>query len=161
MNADYISECFQLTDTGQVLWRERPATHFASPAGYRSFNSKNAGKPAGYTRKDGYVVVSLTHQGKKRPVFLHRIVWVLVSGAWPVYGIDHINRIKSDNWPANLRDVPQRVNCANRPDSSTTTGVQKVGNRFIAAARIDGRQKYLGSFNTEQEAGAAYQAAVG
>lgn len=69
------------------------------------------GLPAGsIDREDGYVEICLDRRDYKA----HRLAWLYVTGAWPVYGIDHIDRDKTNNRFINLRDVPHSVNLKNR-----------------------------------------------
>lgn len=58
----------------------------------------------------GYVVVKVN--GKKYRA--HRVIWLWVYETWPTLGLDHINRVKSDNRMENLREVSQRENNQNR-----------------------------------------------
>jgi hypothetical protein len=51
----------------------------------------------------------------------HRLAWLWMTGEWPKYGIDHINRNRLDNRWSNLRDVPHRVNQANKGIMKTNT----------------------------------------
>lgn len=44
----------------------------------------------------------------------HRIAWLLATGEWPRFEIDHINGVRWDNRLANLRDVPHHVNQLNQ-----------------------------------------------
>ncbi len=37
-----------------------------------------------------------------------------MTGEWPVYEVDHINRKRHDNRWLNLRDIEHDANCANR-----------------------------------------------
>lgn len=56
----------------------------------------------------------------------HRIK-PLTHGEWPKGYIDHINRIKTDNRPCNLRDVSAQINRHNRgQDRRNTSGVTGV-----------------------------------
>jgi hypothetical protein len=46
--------------------------------------------------------------------YVHRVVWFLCKGTWPVHEIDHIDQNPANNRIENLRDVPHVVNCNNR-----------------------------------------------
>lgn len=46
-------------------------------------------------------------------VFSHHIAWSWLTGRWPERHIDHVNRNRSDNRAANLRDVSQSENIRN------------------------------------------------
>lgn len=97
----------------------------------------------------------------------HRLVWLHLYGEWPEHGIDHINGRRSDNTAANLRSVPQSENVQNqrkaRRDNKSTglLGVSRPSGRSKYRAQImaQGRNRYLGYFDTPEEAHAAYLAA--
>ncbi len=75
--------------------------------------------------------------------------------------MDHLNGDASDNRLANLRDVPQEVNQQNQrranADSKTgLLGASPRGPRFQAAITTQGDRRYLGLFDTAEEAHQAY-----
>jgi hypothetical protein len=121
------------------------------------------GQLAGNLRKDGYMQISVTW-GLKRKLFLsHRLAWFYVYGVWPKNQIDHINGVRIDNKIENLRDVTIRENNqnVNRHRNGSLVGCcfRKKYNNWEANIKINGKQKYLGVFNTEQEAHSAYMVA--
>jgi hypothetical protein len=83
-----------------------------------------------------------------------------------VMGVDHINHNGLDNRQSNLRKCNQSLNAANtRVQKGTITGFkgvhpQSLGKKFIAKINIGGKQTYLGSFVTPEEAARAYDAAA-
>jgi len=84
-----------------------------------------------------------------------------MTGEWPKYQVDHINREQSDNRWSNLRDVPQIVNLQNksraRSDSTLgIIGVRKNGSGFMASLGHNKKVIYLGTFRTTDEATEAY-----
>jgi hypothetical protein len=94
----------------------------------------------------------------------HRLAWFYVHGRWPEHEIDHINGERSHNAIDNLRDVPRAINRQNlrRPHRDNSTGflgVRKNGERFAALIQVDKSPKYLGTFDTPEEASQAYIAA--
>ena len=94
----------------------------------------------------------------------HRLVWLHVYGVHPKQEIDHIDGDKLNNRVANLRDVGRAVNAQNlrRPLKHAAVGLLGVspsGAKFTARVQIDGRQVYLGTFDTPDCAHAAYVAA--
>lgn len=95
----------------------------------------------------------------------HRLAWFYVYGKWPKYHIDHINGNILDNRIANLRDVAVRTNSQNRKEHRTGklpgTSFEKSRNKWVAAAQINGKTRYLGRFSSEIEAHQAYINAVG
>lgn len=91
----------------------------------------------------------------------HRLAWLYVRGEWPVGYLDHINGVKTDYRICNLRDATQHVNMQNlrkptRLNRSGYLGVCRNHNRFRATIKIDGKQKFLGNFDSAEEAHAAY-----
>lgn len=72
--------------------------------------------------------------------------------------IDHINRDTFDNRRKNLRIVDRSTNCINRAIHSNNTsgckGVYKIFNydRYGVQINVDGKRKYLGSYDTFEEA---------
>ena len=55
---------------------------------------------AGSVHSTGYVRIGI--DGRKYTS--HRLAWLYVHGVWPSDQIDHINRNRSDNRIANLRE---------------------------------------------------------
>lgn len=91
----------------------------------------------------------------------HRLAWLYVHGKWPDKVIDHINGIPYDNRIANLRDVDMSANLCNQRrakshNASGVLGVRAHKNRFTASISIRGENHFLGSFNTAEDAHAAY-----
>ncbi len=79
--------------------------------------------------------------------------------------IDHINGDRTDNRICNLRDVTSAGNSCNRRrqdrNTSGVTGVawDKRASRWQARIGLNGKQKYLGYFDSLDEAVAARKAA--
>lgn len=78
---------------------------------------------------------------------------------------DHIDGNGLNNQRSNLRTVTHQQNMMNRRGKRGGTSVFKgvfldlstnQKNKWRAAIRVDGRNKYLGRFYTEEEAGKAY-----
>jgi len=68
--------------------------------------------------------------------------------------IDHINRVRTDNRVENLRIATPKQNCFNR---NNTKGYSKYKNgKCRVFIYIEGKQKYLGTYNTEEEASKVY-----
>jgi len=93
--------------------------------------------------------------------YAHRLAWLHIHGEWPVGVIDHVNGNPADNRIANLRDVPQRVNCENKraPLANNQVGflgVSPHGQKFAANICAHGESKYLGRFECAEEAHKAY-----
>lgn len=111
---------------------------------------RKTGKRAGTQHRLGYrnVVIS------GRTYAEHRLAWVLATGAWPVYDIDHINRVRNDNRLCNLREATRTENCQNQPvrksNRSGVTGVyfHKISGKWAASINIAKKQVHLGVFDT-------------
>lgn len=93
----------------------------------------------------------------------HRLAWLFVHGEWPPHEVDHINRVRADNRIANLRLATRSENGVNRVYIRTLPrGVvfHKRNKRFQAQIHACGKGHYLGSFETAEEAHAAYNHAA-
>lgn len=121
-----------------------------------------AGTVAGYRRKDGYRRISL----KGKDYLEHRLVWFYVHGVWPAQDTDHVNGIRDDNRPENLRDISHQVNMQNRVEANATSksgllGVyfNKQTGKWTAQIRTGKGSWKLGSHDTPHCASKAYVAA--
>ncbi|MEM8661902.1 MAG: HNH endonuclease signature motif containing protein [Pseudomonadota bacterium] len=159
----YVRECFDYEpDTGRLIWRERPASHFVNKGAQVRCNKAYAGTEAGTICKtSGYRVTSI----KGKSITVHRVVWLLQTGSWPADQIDHIDRDKANNRWENLRAVDQLTNQKNRPISrnnkSGKTGASwsPKNNRWRASICANGRRVYLGLHKNKADAIAARVAA--
>jgi hypothetical protein len=90
----------------------------------------------------------------------HRVVWLLEHGEWPITHLDHINGIKHDNRPENLRLTTPLKNArafqTRKENSSRFRGVNKVNGKWAASIGFHGKTRHLGVFETEKEAALAY-----
>ena len=68
------------------------------------------GTIAGSLMCNGYIELMLNGSHYKAS----RLAWLYMTGEWPKYEIDHINRIRHDNRWDNLRDVSHKDNLTNR-----------------------------------------------
>ncbi|AWI90260.1 Fis family transcriptional regulator [Methylobacterium sp. DM1] len=104
----------------------------------------------------GYIKVHLEHRG----FFAHRLIWLMLHGDWPEHVIDHINGRRDDNRLSNLRCATRQQNAMNgrRRKRSGLKGAFWLPRQKVWHARIC--RQYLGSFDTEQEAHAAYMSAA-
>lgn len=114
-----------------------------------------AGDIAGTSDRDGYRAIMIS--GKR--YFSHRIIWMMVHGECPTdLEIDHENNIKYDNRLDNLRIGTQSENAHNRKNIKGYC-FHKGRGQWLARMKLNSREKFLGWFNTESEASAAYQVA--
>lgn len=97
----------------------------------------------------------------RRRYVAHRLAWLYMTGAWPrTEMIDHINRDRSDNRFANLREATRGQNQVNsgKPsnNSSGFKGVRRRYGRWFAQIKKSGKHYHLGYFSTPEEAHRAY-----
>lgn len=116
-----------------------------------------AGTEAGTIHKiQGYRFVTYRYRKSK----VSRLVWLLMTGSWPVNQIDHINGVVDDNRWVNLRDVTSRQNNQNRSGHRRGRLVgsyfSKQAGKWQGRIRLNGVNLYLGYFNTEKLAHEAY-----
>ena len=96
--------------------------------------------------KDGYAVTSMA--GKR--VKMHH----LILGKPPKgQEVDHENKDRLDNRRSNLRFLTRQQNAKNR---SVGKGYRQKGKRWEAYIQSNGKQIYLGMFDTEAQAEEAY-----
>ena len=144
----------------------RAALHYDPETGvftWKRWARKTPGDMAGWVARSGYVLIKM---GGRR-YMAHRLAWLYMRGTWPEFEIDHINGACADNRFANLRDVSTSVNQQNRRAAQSNSAVGRLGvaraqggrRGFRAQIHVDGRQVFLGTFRSSQEAGAAYIAA--
>jgi hypothetical protein len=107
-----------------------------------------------------YAVRCVTENGRERRIYLHRLLMNTPEGKV----CDHINHDGLDDRKDNLRNCSIGENNANRrrlkKGSSQYIGVSWDKRRKIwtAHAKINGEDKYLGSFEVEADAARAYDA---
>lgn len=123
--------------------------------------SSNAriGDIAGHLRKrDGYTLIRINEKGYQA----HRLAWFYVHGVWPAL-IDHKDRNKSNNALSNLREATTSQNAMNAKATCLNTsgyrGVtwNKASGKWQAQSRLNGRNHYLGLFESAPEASEAYE----
>ena len=134
--------------TGRLFWRVKKNTRI------------NVGDLAGSLAKNhGYWVVGLDN----KLLLAHRIVFAMVHGSWP-HQVDHINGVKTDNRPSNLRAASHADNQRNkRLQKTNTSGVKGVSwhkrdQNWSAQCKVNGRIHNLGQHKTIQAAEAAVRA---
>lgn len=133
-----IKELFRLDPaTGKIYWK------IWSGAG-------KPGKEAGTPDGRGYLIVGANY----RSYYVHRIVFLLTYGRWPVGVTDHIDQDKTNNKPDNLREATHGENMMN----SKVRKDNKSGHRGVYFNNREGkwdakkRGKLLGSFDNKEAA---------
>jgi hypothetical protein len=134
-------------ETGLFRWRDTPD------------NGRKAGRQVGTVCNTGHVMIRIG--GTVR--LAHRLAWLLHHKEMPPDCIDHINGQRADNRIENLRVVTPAGNAQNsaKHRRGGLVGVSYWTERKTFRADICVRRKriYLGSFDTEEAAHAAYLAA--
>ena len=138
--------------TGIFRWRYR---HDRS----NSWNAKYTGQVAGSRGRVDCVAIAINGSMFKA----HRLAWLYMTGKWPTVLIDHIDGNPMNNIFSNLRDANHIQNTANakrlwRHNKSGFRGVHWRSERqkWYAVIWHKYTQRYLGTFDTPEEASEAY-----
>ena len=102
----------------------------------------------------GYLILCFKHNSKMFYLYSHQFAWYCVNKEC-IEQIDHINGIRTDNRISNLRNVTNQENKWNR-NFAKGYHYNKNANKFQAEIVLDYKKIYLGLFNTEEDARAAY-----
>lgn len=152
--ADLLKRLRYDEETGKLFWREHE--------GHKYFNTRWAGKEAGWENDSGYS--ELTWEGKG--LLAHRVIWKMKTGQQPADSIDHIDGTKLNNRWVNLREVSHDQNMWNAKLFHTNTsgyrGVSFIQQHQLwrAAIGVNGKKKHLGYFKTPELAHAAFKDAT-
>lgn len=145
-------------ETGKFYWLPRPVEMFkggafrgGAEAKAKTWNIRYADKEAFTSKQNcGYVQGGILGRG----YLAHRVAWLLVTGAWPIDQIDHINSDRTDNRISNLREVSNLENSKNmslsKSNKSGVCGVcwNKGQGKWQANIRINGINHNLGLFES-------------
>lgn len=147
-----LKEYFEYDSRGYLLWKKAPERK-------PSF----LGNRAGSIGTGNYRNLKLSSCGCRFCFDEHRAVWAMFYNYWPIE-IDHINGDRQDNRIENLREVTRSENLRNaRRRCTNVSGVTGVSwdtklSRWVAVIQTT-YNKYLGSFDSFEEAVAARKAA--
>jgi len=130
--------------TGHFYWLVKPSARV------------HLGQRAGSLDAKGYRVIKIAGKNYKA----HRLAWFYVHDEWPMLDLDFINRYTDDNRIKNLREATKEQNGGN-------SGSKKQGKLkgaywhkreqvWFSAINIDGKQVFLGNYDTEKDAHVAY-----
>lgn len=125
---------------------------------------RSTGRRTGSLNREGYRRIRYWHGDVRVEIAEHRLVWLLHTGAWPLGYLDHINRIRDDNRPTNLRHCTRTQNMANTGldarNKSGYRGVRRSGKKWGASIQANGKaERWLGTFDTPEAAAAVYERA--
>lgn len=132
--------------SGLLTWKTREC---------KRFNARFAGKIAGNKNRKGYLIVSITQDGKPDGWAAHQLAWAIHHSKWPEGPMDHANRVRDDNALSNLRVVTARENQKNRvcpAGESGVKGIYKEHNRWVPQTLVNGHRTRFGRFDTVEEA---------
>ena len=135
--------------TGAFTWRIARARNLAGAA-------------AGRVERDGYRRIGI--DSKLYPA--QRLAWLIAHGQPPNGEIDHIDGDRDNNALRNLRDVSMRINRQNQRKAHIDNQSGLLGVSWFAARKkwraqisVEGKLRFLGSFDDPADAHAAYLAA--
>jgi hypothetical protein len=123
---------------------------------YRSPPGERAGSPTGH----GYRKISIDGQR----YYEHHLAWLYVHGEW-VDEIDHWDGDGERNAIQNLRPCNRTQNNFNAERSTGQSGLRgayfdRRVQRWYSKIQVGGLVKWLGAFNTAEEAHIAFMSAV-
>ena len=137
-------------DCGNHVWAAttRGGVALVSPQHADILRSKNWAKIPG-----GYAMTS----SSGKTIYLHKLCLPSPNGL----EVDHRNHNKLDNRLENMRLATRQQNGAWRKHyRKGMKGVRRHHNKWVARISIMGREIHLGSFETKEQAAAAYDAAA-
>ena len=147
LTQEILKEYFQYNpETGLFIWKV-----------FRGGGSPKIGTIAGTPHEDGYVKIKVN--GKIYSA--HRLAWLYMTGSFPTQEIDHTNGDGADNRFSNLREASRTENNRNtKVRKNNTSGFKRVSKnrhgKWVSHIHVEGRQHYLGSFDTPEAAHEAY-----
>jgi len=151
--------------TGLLFWKERPDSHFKTPADATRWRSRWVGKPCQRITGGGKSTDYYQVQVDSTTYLAHRIIWKMVHGEEPPEMIDHIDGDGTNNRTVNLRAADNSLNQRNavsQRDRPFPVGVHYMPSKKAFKAEIGvggGKSKYLGLFPTANLAHAARRGA--
>lgn len=132
-------------ETGKLFWK------------ISTSNRVRAGSEAGTISKIGYRYVSI--DGHR--ALAHRLIFFMQNGVWPSESIDHMDNDRLNNRWSNLRECNRTVNAENKKSALSNNklgilGVSPSRGRFKAQIQVSGKNKFIGRYDSVEEAQKAY-----
>lgn len=171
----FLSECFYYEpETGAILWKSRPLSHFKNAAGRNVFNAQFAGMEAGNKawRRGGVphhirIEIRIPSLGRSVNLTAHRIIMTLMGVDIGCHDVDHKNGNPFDNRFNNLRLADKFGSSRNRGQFKRNgkprplpKGVRQDGPSEFVARIGGGGKTYLGAYPTAAMAAEAYERAA-
>ena len=151
-------------NTGRMFWLPRPVSMFRD--GLQSASQNQAAWNGRYAATEAFAALDgkgyLSGKIFGRRYSAHRVIWAIMTGAWPDDEIDHINGVRTHNYWTNLREATVSENRRNvGMRAGNTSGVKgvywhKAARKWVAQIMVDKRHRHLGYFLEITDAAAAY-----
>tara|TARA_R110000823_G_C15735954_1_gene480290 strand:+ start:26 stop:724 length:699 start_codon:yes stop_codon:yes gene_type:complete len=113
-------------------------------------------------KKTGYFNINLCKKGQRKSFLIHRLIGIhFIPNPENKEMIDHIDGNIVNNSISNLRWVSQQENCLNAKNyGKHKKGVtfNKNSQKFQTRITVNGKEKHLGYYETEDEAHEVYKA---
>ena len=152
LTQDLLNELFEYDSlTGDFFWKRKRTP----------MSRVVVGSAAGYINVKGYFLVEISGKG----YYVHRLIWMMVTGELPEYEIDHINGNPKDNRLINLRSVSRQENQQNKKMYATNTsgavGVcwDKRESKWLVRIGVNNQSAHIGYFEDWFEAVCARKSA--
>lgn len=133
-------------ESGELCWRGKAS------------RKHHPGMAAGTLHHSGYLQVAIDGT-----IYMaHRLIWKRQTGRDPFPEVDHRNGVRSDNRWRNLREATSSQQNMNKITPNAHRGVHWAAahRRFGAQIKANGERRWLGLFDTAEEACAAYRKAA-
>lgn len=138
----------------QLLHYDPETGVFTRLVSVKGFKAAKGVSP-GWVSVGGYLCVCVDG----RQYLAHRLAWLYTYGEMPKSVIDHIDRVKTNNAITNLRLASKQLNALNinlqANNTSGVTGVCRHQGKWMARIKINGVDRYLGRFDTIEDAAKA------
>ena len=146
LTQQYLKEIFDYKN-GNLYWKKLTS----------KFSNGKINDKAGYIHHTGYQIIGINNKYYS----VHRLIFLYYYGYLPKE-IDHIDGNRGNNHIGNLREVTRSQNLMNskshKNSSSQYKGVtwHKRDKKWQVTIRINGKNKYLESFDNEIDAALTY-----